>query len=440
VPDDQSTAPQKAEEARGKHRNGENPFVAVLLPVLTVIGTGIGAIGFVIFFGGFIVWARFNAAGLPANEAVARVPRSDLVATGASFLVPALLAALGAVALAVAGWDLAIGSRRRAQAREADEDRLSATRFIAGLEAELSQTKREISRLQARIEELKEEADQAAPQSPERANAQLERDEAEIELRKYKTCTHQLESVDIPTARQAQLAAAERKAEVKDQNRLEQASQIILGAIPMVLAGGIVIGLGLGGMKFWYGVLAIGVAVATVGMAIVVASMTRHFAWYTLCVFLGVGVTIAAATFARTQSNVKISPIAALTGAAPVTGFYVAETSDSIYFGVPEIPQLDADGDELTFDHSAATLVRVPKASVSGLTVGPLMGEDDAYRRSIQLALALCHHAKVAAGEVAKATASNDSSTLISAEPLRPCTKGSEPRLERRLAAAKATS
>jgi hypothetical protein len=433
-------APQKAEEAGGKHRNGENPFVAILLPVLTVIGTGIGAIGFVIFFGGFIVWARFNAAGLPANEAVARVPRSDLVATGASFLVPALLAALGAVALAVAGWDLAIGSRRRAQAREADEDRLGATRLIAGLEAELSQTRREINRLQARVEKLKGAADQAAPQSPERATAQLERDEAEIELRKYEACIHHLESVDIPAARQAQLNAAARKAGAKDRSRVEQFRQIALGAIPMVLAGGFVIALGLGGMKFWYGVLAIGVGLATVAMAIVVANMTRHFAWYTLCVFLGVGVTIAAATFARTQSNVKISPIAALTGAAPVTGFYVAETSDSIYFGVPETPRLDADGDELNFDHDAATLVRVPKASVSGLTVGPLMGEDDAYLRSIELALALCRHAKVAAGEVDKATASNDSSTLISAEPVRPCMKSAEPRLERRLAAAKATS
>jgi hypothetical protein len=439
VPDDQSPGPQKAEEARGKHRNGENPFVAVLLPVLTVIGTGIGAIGFVIFFGGFIVWARFNAAGLPANEAVARVPRSDLVATGASFLVPALLAALGAVALAVAGWDLAIGSRRRAQAREADEDRLGATRLIAGLEAELSQTKREIVRLHAKVEELKEAADQAKPQSPERASAQLERDETEIELRKYEACTHQLEGVDMPAARRAQLNAAVRKAEVKDQNRVEQAWQVVLGAIPMVIAGGIVIVLGLGGMTFWYGVLAIGVAVATVAMAIVVASMTRHFAWYTLCVFLGVGITIAAATFARTQSNVKVSPVAALTGAAPVTGFYVAETSDSIYFGVPEIPQRDADGDELTFDHGAATLVRVPKASVSGFTVGPLMGEDDAYRRSIELALALCRHAKVAAGEVDEGSASN-SATLASAKSPRPCMKGSEPRLERRLAAAKAPS
>jgi len=102
-------SPEEKPAGQGK-AGDQSPFSAVLLPLLTVIGTGIGAIGFVIFMGGFVVWARFDAIGLPGNEAVAQVPRSDLVATGASFLVPALLVALVAAAITVALWDFTIGS------------------------------------------------------------------------------------------------------------------------------------------------------------------------------------------------------------------------------------------------------------------------------------------------------------------------------------------
>src|SRR4051794_15777198 len=93
----------------------------MMLPVLTFIGTGIGIIGFVIFFGGFVVWARFDGAGLPADEAVAQLPRNDLVVTGASFLIPAILAAMGAVAVALVLWHFLVADRRRHRVDEAQE-------------------------------------------------------------------------------------------------------------------------------------------------------------------------------------------------------------------------------------------------------------------------------------------------------------------------------
>jgi hypothetical protein len=65
--------------------------------VLGVVAAGIGVLGFVTFFGGAILWIRFDQAQLPANEAVAVVPREVLLTTGASFLVPALMLALAAV-------------------------------------------------------------------------------------------------------------------------------------------------------------------------------------------------------------------------------------------------------------------------------------------------------------------------------------------------------
>lgn len=68
-----------------------------LSPILAVIGTGVGVIGFVTFIGGVIVWARLTAAGFPAAPALGVFPRQDLLVIGAQTLVPQVLWAAGAV-------------------------------------------------------------------------------------------------------------------------------------------------------------------------------------------------------------------------------------------------------------------------------------------------------------------------------------------------------
>jgi hypothetical protein len=62
-----------------------------LVTVATAVASGLGVLGFVAFAGGVVLWTRFNEMGLPANHAVSLVAKSELVATGAEFLVPALL-------------------------------------------------------------------------------------------------------------------------------------------------------------------------------------------------------------------------------------------------------------------------------------------------------------------------------------------------------------
>jgi uncharacterized membrane protein len=73
------------------------------LSIVTVAGAvagGLGVIGFVTLAGGAVLWRRFGEMGLPADEAVALVPKSVLVSTGADFLLPAIgTAALMVVAL-----------------------------------------------------------------------------------------------------------------------------------------------------------------------------------------------------------------------------------------------------------------------------------------------------------------------------------------------------
>ncbi|MEA2299616.1 MAG: hypothetical protein QOE44_151, partial [Solirubrobacteraceae bacterium] len=123
------TAPPAVDDADGPAPAGGIGGVAgsskgqdLVLKVLGAVGTGIGILGFVTFFGGAILWLRAKAAGLPANEAVAVVPKGVLVATGASFLVPAVLLALlavGVIAAVHVGFSLRARFMERESARRA---------------------------------------------------------------------------------------------------------------------------------------------------------------------------------------------------------------------------------------------------------------------------------------------------------------------------------
>jgi hypothetical protein len=53
--------------------------------------SGIGALGLIVFTGGLIQYLRFEAAGLPATEAVANTPRTELIVVGAQALASFLL-------------------------------------------------------------------------------------------------------------------------------------------------------------------------------------------------------------------------------------------------------------------------------------------------------------------------------------------------------------
>jgi hypothetical protein len=64
---------------------------------LPAIGSAIGFVGFVAIVGGAIEWIRFDAAGLPATQAVLAVPNHELVVVGALALGVFVPAAIGAV-------------------------------------------------------------------------------------------------------------------------------------------------------------------------------------------------------------------------------------------------------------------------------------------------------------------------------------------------------
>jgi hypothetical protein len=97
---------------------------------LAAVGGSIGVISFVAFFGAAILWVRMDEAGIPGNEAVAVMPKSVLVTTGASFLVPSLLVALGFTVLLyvaeqatqfLATWSLRSSEKNLTEARREAE-------------------------------------------------------------------------------------------------------------------------------------------------------------------------------------------------------------------------------------------------------------------------------------------------------------------------------
>jgi hypothetical protein len=61
--------------------------------VAAAAASGLGVIGFVILAGGVVLWRRYGYMGVQADNAVALVPKSVLIAIGADFLVIPLLAA-----------------------------------------------------------------------------------------------------------------------------------------------------------------------------------------------------------------------------------------------------------------------------------------------------------------------------------------------------------
>jgi hypothetical protein len=406
----------------------------ILLPVLGFIGTGIGIIGFVIFFGGFVLWTRFDAEGLPASDAVAKVPRNDLISTGANFLVYALLVALVSVLVAYVFWDFFVGNRRRRRTSRLEEELYDAETHLGDLSAEaegigedLSQAERELKRTEAEVdrlgsraqlhldamssyqeavnrEQIGSEAWQAAGEAYRKAKDECDAAAAEYEeaKRKYdeqkqaadesrrplQDRLRQLRENEIRLARRAVDEAKSALDAGPKPDRTERFQKYVIGGGTVFVAEGIIFGFSLSGLGLIEFLLLVAAMAVTIAVSIVVLTQTGNFGWYAACVFVGVGVFIAFSTYDRTNANTKASPVTAIDGRTPVTGFFVAETSDAVYVGKPVV----STADEPALDHKAITLLRFPKESLTALTIGGLTNEVDAYKYSVTLALALCEN------------------------------------------------
>lgn len=94
------TTDGEAEDAKKPEKKEEDPnsLTSIVLAVLGAIATGIGVAGAVTVVGAAIFWARFDALGLPATQAVSAIPKAELLVQGAQevtiFILIGLTAAL----------------------------------------------------------------------------------------------------------------------------------------------------------------------------------------------------------------------------------------------------------------------------------------------------------------------------------------------------------
>lgn len=354
--------------------------LGVLGTVLTAVGASLGLLGFVAFFGAAILWVRMDEVGLPGNEAVAIVPRSVLVATGANFLVPALLLALGFTVVlylidALATW--------------ISEGSWFSSVSVRNLRQQLLEAQREATRVRREAEALKAVAHSAATTKVDAVAAvQMEVEplivEAQAENSLRQTVSDQANAgLDVVEAEKdvLRLEAKLRATEPQRQETTETIQAVIL-----VIGTLLLFGVGTTYMAFHYSLqlspkstaALVVIAASLIAFCIVVRLRSRSFGWFAVAAFLAVGLMTAALTYYRTIGNPKVEPAALLrTKGPPIYGFYVAQTSDRVYVGTK-------------LRKGAIRLSSVPRNEIVGLVVGNLQRPTMAEEHAIAFAHRLC--------------------------------------------------
>jgi ABC-type multidrug transport system fused ATPase/permease subunit len=355
----------------------------LVLKVLGAVGTGIGILGFVTFFGGAILWVRANEAELPASEAVAVVPKGVLVTTGASFLVPAvLLALLALVLIAAIHLAFSIPGRfsTRKKSRKARELRNEADKAIRGAEPEeqiAASTREEANKLSALLADARQipAATVQLPQMQEQAESEhreaQRREEAAREARSH------AEDLNAKAQNEeAELKSDRTNSATLDDIRLAFECVVafaVLALLPLFTYGNLT------DVGLVHALILIGVAFSAAIVSLAVYLASEKFLWFGVVAFIAVGVYTGCATYFRTIRNPKVEPAAALRGTRPpLTGLFIADTPNNLYLG--------------TFRRSneQPRLLVIPRTQVTDLAVGPLLDPHSARTRAIELAKYEC--------------------------------------------------
>lgn len=335
----------------------------VIVQILAAIGTGIGVLGFVTFFGAVIFYIRLHAVHLPATEGVAAVPREVLLVTGATFLVPAALLALGAVALlyminsAANLWERHIG-------RSLDKD--------------LRQRQLEYGDARVQAEELVDDVRNLGVVAPgggsDVGTERLEQAQRET-LERMQAANRRLgeakKQLDVATV----ATESEREAfRELMRNVRPPVSTAVLMAIGLVIAW--MSFDGIHNRQLW---ALLGAAFLTAALAFAIYSSTESLLWFGLAAFASIGVVFGMAKYFSTGNEPKVSPAAVLrANHEPAAGYLVADTSNKLLLG-------------RTHPISAGDrLVVMPRDQVEDMVVGELMTPPEARVKSLELAIALC--------------------------------------------------
>jgi len=350
----------------------------VVLRVLGAIGTGIGILGFVTFFGAAILWVRADKAELPATEAVAAIPRNVLISTGAQFLFPAFLYAVGLVALVFLVHFL-FNAVEIFKGREERKKITKSSLDAADLGRKALVKQQEWKTATAILDSKREELEEAHKREKPAAEIAALEDELKAQQQKATALQARVEEATSKAAKtKADLDTRAEKAAAKLERELGQwIAEIVAALIALALI--IHFDGSLSRVSKGQVVQLIGIAVVGAVLFISVYWATENFVWFGVMAFVVVGVYLGAATYFKTHNSAKMEPVAVLrTGHDPVAAAFIASTSENVYVG--------------TFREKKTPprLLIIPRSQVVELTVGPLLERRRARHRALAMALNEC--------------------------------------------------
>jgi hypothetical protein len=370
-----ATAADPTDPSVDKQGEGTDGTTA-LVNVVSAIGSGLGILGFVTLCGGAITWLRFELAGLPPEDAVAIVPKENLVSYGAAALVPAALAALGFVALLYLA-DSLVGPftewRSGPEGKKAAKDETKA----GILEATAQHDRKEATR----ATQAREDAEAYVEELRQRGASEQEITAAETGARAASEAANVADRTARESEKKAKGAGGEAKKtrieleETIKERRLKTRRRST--AAIFAVGGLIVVDIASVDLKAGRVVVLLLVVGAAGAFSLAVLQRTGSFAWLALSAFVSVGVFYGFLNYYKTTQTTKVEPAAAIRkDRGPVHGMFVAQTSDRVYLGTEHANRM--------------LLTPIPRDEVVDLVVGERAELKTARWQSAQLALDLC--------------------------------------------------
>jgi hypothetical protein len=340
--------------------------------LLSAVLTGIGAVGFVTFFGGAVIWTRADALGIPAFETVGLLPTSVLITTGAHFLVAAMLVAVLAVAVLYV-YNVVEKLPIKQAMEQAQTER--ATSLEAARRA-LILAKEGVASASGAL---------AAAQANKEAADRLSGREYDDVKQSTATAVDQAQT-DSQTAKAAEVDAQE---EVDKLNKPTRADAFVLRhrqAVTLITSGVLLllvelVLMGFAGISVFAYLFLAALSLITTALSVAVYAETNRFSWFGVAAFISVSLFIGASTYFRTRAYPEAEPAAALVSSTKaVAGYFVAQTSDRIYLGEPAGSGLPS------------RLVALNRAQVTALTIAALttIKRSHAIDAARRMAVALC--------------------------------------------------
>jgi len=351
-----------------------------VLKVLAAIGSGIGVLGFVTLFGGAIIWLRADKAELPASEAVAVIPRNVLVTTGATFLIPAVLIGIAIVAVVflirLVFYVIQLPGLQSVREQAETFGREAAQRSRTAAAAQRAWQLADAA-LAARKEDLKQAHGREAP-APEIADLEAAVGAQEVEAKQLKEAAEGAASAASAARVTAEDLVEQSRVELKPGLR-QWGLELTIAAIALLIVVPLVNGAVLHVEECWEFLLLALAGLSGTAVTLLIYRWKSNFLLFGVAAILAVGVYLSAATYLSTHRNAKMQPVAALwSGHAPVTGAFVAETSQNLYVG--------------TFreEKTPPRLLVVPRAQVTQVEIGPLLDQEVARQRATGMAINEC--------------------------------------------------